>query len=155
LARILAVYLFVDALADIRVDSARDAEVAWFRGFVAASRWRFAHTYVESYPHEYTLQAWGDGDEFERAVLCIERWGLGESFWRAERKYLYVDDHKYWHMGIPGSDNPEERPTLINRTWLDVSRYRDEARALGHDGDALERMVERWTLLLDRAKQAR
>ena len=143
------------ALADARSLSAREADVAWFKDFVAASRWRFARTYVESYPHEYTLKGWGDADGFSHAIRCIERWGIIESFWRAERKYLYVGDHKYWHMGDPESDHPEVRPTLINRTWLDVSRYRDEARAIGHDGDALDRMVERWQLLLDRARQAR
>ena len=145
----------MDALADIQASATRDADMTWFRGFVAASRWRFARTYVESYPHEYTMQGWGDTEPFSRAIRCIERWGVMESFWRAERKSLDVGDHKYWHMGDAESDHPEVRPTLINRTWLDVSRYRDEALALGYDGEALDRLVERWTLLLDRARRAR
>jgi hypothetical protein len=98
----------------------RDEDVHWFGRFVAESRWRFARTYVESYPHEYVLQRWGDGEAFRQAIDCIERWGTIESFWGAQRKYLYVDDRKYWHMGNAASEKAEERPTLINRTWVDV-----------------------------------
>ena len=97
---------------------------------MAATRWRFAKTYVESYPHEYVLQQWGDADAFSKAIQLIEQWGLVESFWKAERRYLYVDERKYWHMGNATSENPAERPTLINRTWLDVSRYRENAKTL-------------------------
>jgi hypothetical protein len=100
----------------------REEELLWFRGFVVESRWRFARTYVESYPHEYTLQRWGDPEGFWRAILCIERWGIVERFWSAQRKYVYVDDQKYWHMGDPSSQGLDARPGLINRTWLDVSR---------------------------------
>ena len=35
-----------------------DDDLQLFRAFIAKSRWRFAKTYVESYPHEYTLQRW-------------------------------------------------------------------------------------------------
>ena len=130
-------------------------ETLWFRNFVAQSRWRFAKTYVESYPHEYTLQRWMDPDTFWRAIQCIERWGVVESFWNVERKYLYVDDRKYWHMGDASSSDPERRPGLINRTWLDVTRYRDNARELGYEGEELDRLATRWKMLLERAGQRR
>ena len=109
------------------MDQERDLES--IRAFVAGSRWRFARTYVESYPHEYTVQRWAgaDADAFWTAILCIERWGVVESFWNAQRKYLYVDDRKYWHMGDVSSEKPDERPGLINRTWLDVGAYGEEA----------------------------
>ena len=55
----------------------READLTWFRSFVEASRWRFAKTYVESYPHEWTLERWVDQAIFARAILCIERWGVG------------------------------------------------------------------------------
>lgn len=129
----------------------READLTWFRSFVEASRWRFAKTYVESYPHEWTLERWVDQAIFARAILCIERWGAVEPFWRTQRKYLHVDDRKYWHMGEVGSDDPEKRPTLINRTWLDVDRYRDDAMQLGYAGDRLEQLVDHWKVLLDKA----
>ena len=131
----------------------QESDVAWFAGFVVNSRWRFAKTYVESYPHEYTLQSWGEVESFRRAILCIEHWGVSETFWNAEQKYLYVDDRKYWHMGNASSENAEERPTLINRTWLDVAQYRDHAKNLGYDGEVLERLVVQWNELLDKAKR--
>lgn len=133
--------------------STRERDLESFRGFVADSNWRFAKTYIESYPHEYTLQRWVDADAFSRAIQCIEQWGVAESFWRAERKYLYLDDRKYWHMGKANSEGAGERPTLINRTWLDVSRYRENARALGYDDVSLDPLVARWAVLLDKARR--
>ena len=63
-----------------------------FDAFVARSRWQFAKTYVEDYPHGYTLQRWGEPDEFQHAIASIERWGVVESFWGSQRKYLYFDE---------------------------------------------------------------
>jgi hypothetical protein len=123
-----------------------------FRAFVARSRWKCARTYVESYPHEYSLERWGDPD-FWRSILSIEQYGVVEQFWNASRKYLYLDDRKYWHMGDVSSEKPEDRPTLINRTWLDVSAYRDEARLLGYEEEALDRVSDRWKALLERARR--
>lgn len=134
-------------------EAPRAEDIEGFRSFAAAWRWRFAKTYVDSYPHEYTLQAWGDADAFWRAVLCIERWGVVESFWGSRRKYLYVDERKYWVMGDASSDKADERPALINRTWLDVGHYRDEARALGRDEGELDALVARWRELLENARR--
>jgi len=128
-----------------------EADLQWFRSFVVNSRWRFAKTYVESYPHEYTLERWGSIDSFRRAILCIERCGVEESFWNAERKYLFVDERKYWHMGDVSSEKADQRPSLINRTWVDVGAYREEARLLGYDGQDLERLISRWRFLLEKA----
>jgi len=133
----------------------RDRDLQEFTAFVADSRWRFAKTYVESYPHEYTLDRWGDVDRFWRAIVCIERHGVVESFWSVSRKYLYVDERKYWHMGDQASEKPEDRPGLINRSWLDVSAYREEASLVGYGGQDLDRLVGRWKLLLEKARRGR
>lgn len=130
----------------------RAEDLEEFRRFADGARWRFSKTYAESYPHEYTLQRWVDAEEFWNAIRCIERWGAVEPFWHTRRKYLYVDDRKYWHMGNADSEDPAERPGLINRTWLDVSRYRDDARSLGYEGGELDKLVRRWELLLARAR---
>jgi hypothetical protein len=135
------------------INQSRRSDLERFRSFVAGARWRFAKTYVESYPHEYSLQRWVDPDAFSNAIRCIEQYGVVESFWRAERKYLYLDERKYWHMGIAVSENAGERPTLINRTWLDVSRYRENAKALGYDDDSLDRLAAEWVGLLERARR--
>jgi guanosine-3',5'-bis(diphosphate) 3'-pyrophosphohydrolase len=139
----------------IAMGRAREEQVAEFATFVAGSAWRFAKTYVESYPHEYTLVQTGDTVRFQTAITCIERWGVVESFWRSRRRYLYLDGRKYWHMGLPASEKLEDRPTLINRSWSDVARYRDDARALGYEGDRLEQLVEHWKMKLDQAKATR
>ena len=133
----------------------READAGSFTDFVAISRWRFAKTYVESYPHEYTLERWGDVDAFRTAIQSIECWGILESFWGTQRKYLYIDDRKYWHMGDVSSGKTEDRPTLINRTWVDVGRYREQAKGLGYDGDVLDRLVSQWNALLEKARRGR
>lgn len=131
----------------------RQDELQWFKRFVVESRWRFAKTYVDSYPHEYTLDDWGDADAFGRAILCIETSGVLESFWNDQRKYFYVDDRMYWHMGDASSENVEERPGLINRSWVDVAKYREEAKKLGYDHERLDRLVARWRFLLKKARR--
>jgi hypothetical protein len=131
----------------------REDDMQWFRSFVMESRWRFAKTYVESYPHEYTLDEWGEADTFWRAILCIERWGVLEPFWSSQRKYFYIDQRKYWHMGDASSENDDEQPGLINRSWVDVASYREEAKKLGYDDESLDRLVARWNVLLEKARR--
>ena len=137
--------LGVSARLGVSAPSApRDEDINWFRAFTERATWTFARTYVESYPHEWTHERDTGEDALARAVECIERWGIVESFWRSQRKYLYVDGRKYWHMGEPGSADPEKRPTLINRSWVDVSRYREQAARLGWEGERLEALVKHW-----------
>jgi hypothetical protein len=123
-----------------------------FRHFVERSRWRFAKTYVDSYPHEYTLLRWAETDALADAIACIEELGVVEPFWGSRRKYLHLDDRKYWHMGDAGSSDSSKRPTLINRAWLDVSRYREEAAGLGYEGEDLGRLVRHWEFKLVQAR---
>ena len=56
-------------------------------------------------------------------------------------------------MGDVNAVDAEDRPTLINRTWVDVSGYREEAAKLGYDSAHLDRLVKRWTRLLDKARE--
>ena len=120
----------------------------------SAPRWRFAKTYVESFPHEYTLDEWIEEGQLLRAIQCIERWGIVEPFFSARRKYFYVDERVYWHMGDASSTEVEERPGLINRSWTEVSRYREEARKLGYDDRGVDDLILRWNALLVKAKQS-
>lgn len=49
--------------------------------------------------------------------------------------------------------NPSSEPaTLINRSWVDVGLYRDEALRLGYR-DELDSLVARWRELLRKAGQ--
>ena len=64
-----------------------------------------------------------------------------------------MDERKYWHMGNPSSEKPDEQPRLINGTWLDVASYREDARAFGYDDQTLERLVVRWKVLLEKARR--
>lgn len=131
----------------------REIDTQRFRLFVQDSRWKFAKTYVESYPHEYTLEDWGSAADFSQAILCIERWGIVRPFYSSRRKYLEVDGAQYWHMGDTSSDDPDDQPGLINRSWLDLIRYRDDARRLGYTDEEIDSLVLRWAALLEKARR--
>jgi hypothetical protein len=56
-------------------------------------------------------------------------------------------------LGDPSSNDADKRPGLINRTWLDVGRYREDAQALGRAEEDLEGLVARWRTNLERARR--
>ena len=64
---------------------------------------------------------------------------------------LTIENIGTWAMR--GQRNLRSARRLINRTWLDVASYRDEARSLGYDGQTLDRLVARWRALLESAKR--
>jgi hypothetical protein len=130
------------------------SDAAFLQRFLDGVEWRFAKTYVASYPHEYTLKRLCPPEGHARVIALIEEHGVVEPFYTARRKYLHFGERKLWHMGDPASPDPGQHPDVINRTWLDVTRYRGEARRLGYEGEALERLVALWPVLLERARGA-
>ena len=62
--------------------------------------WREAVTYRNTWPHEYVVVK-KDGQEELLAAFC-ERIGRGEGvecrFFHQTRRYLFLDDYKYWIM---------------------------------------------------------
>lgn len=122
----------------------REEALDEFRHFVEGVRWKFARTYVERHPHEYTHRDWTDPEDFDRAIRLIEGWGFDARFYRSRVRYLEVDGARYWHMGVAGSDDPRKRPGLMNRAWSDLSRYRENAQDLGYIGNELDELVLRW-----------
>ena len=92
---------------------------------IERAHWKFAWRYARTYPHEYTTQTQGRcaPDDHARLIDCIERYGVYERFGNERRRYFYFRDRKYWHMGDPYSDDLEQRPNVINRTWIDVRRH--------------------------------
>ncbi len=90
---------------------------------IERAKWKFAWTYARTYPHEYTTKKLCSPEDHARLIDCIERYGVIERFGRTRRKYFYFEERKYWHMGEPYSDDPEDWPNVINRTWVDVRRH--------------------------------
>ncbi len=95
---------------------------------IERTKWRFAWTYARTYPHEYTTKALCSPEDHARLIDCIERYGVTERFGNSRRKYFYFEERKYWHMGAPQSENTEEWPNVINRTWVDVRRHAANVR---------------------------
>ena len=101
------------------------------------------------------VERWGDADAFWKAILCIERWGVFETFWHAQRKTSTLTNGS---TGIWATRRPRRWMNvlgLINRTWLDVARYGEDARQLGYDDTSTGRLVTRWQLLLEKAREGR
>lgn len=90
---------------------------------VGRARWKFAWSYARTYPHEYTAKDKSDAADHALLIQMIEQHGVIERFGKDRRKYLYFAERKYWHMGDPYSPDPEQRPNVINRTWVDVRRH--------------------------------
>jgi hypothetical protein len=117
---------------------------------IEQTKWRFAWTYARTYPHEYTTQALCSSKDHARLIDCIERYGVVERFGTSRRKYFYFGERKYWHMGVPHSENPEERPNVINRTWIDVRRH---AANVSHrwTAEEVELQMRLWEIQLEKS----
>lgn len=90
---------------------------------ISKAKWKFAWTYARTLPHEYTTKSLCDDETHSRLIVFIEKYGIVEPFNQYRSRYLYYGDRKYWHMGDPNSDDPEQQPNVINRTWVDVRRH--------------------------------
>lgn len=104
------------------------AEAQQITGIIARAKWRFSWTMAYTYPHEYTTRTRCPADDHAELIDLIERHGFCERFSKAYRKYLYFEDRKFWHMGDPSSEDPEQHPNVINRCWLDVRRHAENVK---------------------------
>ena len=93
------------------------------REIIARTYWKFAWTYARTYPHEYTTKKHCTPEDHAKIIDCIEKFGVIERFGTSHRKYFYFEERKNFHLGNPYSENPEDWPNVINRTWVDVRRH--------------------------------
>lgn len=103
-------------------------EAEGLAALIEQAKWKFGWTYARTYPHEYTTKDLCSLEDHARLIDCIERYGAVERFGNERRRYFYFEERKFWHMGDPYSDDPEERPNVINRTWVDVRRHADNVK---------------------------
>lgn len=80
------------------------------RSFVESTRWTFARTYADTWPHEYVVR----NDRNAAMILALARHifehGIDGRFYSQVRKYHHEGGKVYWSMAAA----PEEA-TLINR----------------------------------------
>ncbi|MCR4427653.1 MAG: hypothetical protein NUW23_15985 [Firmicutes bacterium] len=103
-------------------------EIEALASLIERTKWKFAWTYARTYPHEYTTKELCSPEDHAHLIACIEKYGVVEYFGDTPRKYLYFQDRKYWHMGLPESKDPQEWPNVINRAWVDVRRHAANVR---------------------------
>ena len=99
-------------------------ETEQIQAAIERSQWKFAWTYARTWPHEYTVKTKSQPEDHALLIAAIEQYGVRIPWGKYQSKYLFFQDRKYWHMGDPYSEDPEEHPNVINRTWLDVRRHR-------------------------------
>ncbi len=95
---------------------------------IERTRWRFAWNYARTYPHEWTTNKYCAPKDLKTLIDYVEKYGIFERFGDEFRKYFYFEEKKYWHMGDPNSEDPEDWPTLVNRTWVDVRRHAENVK---------------------------
>ena len=117
---------------------------------IERTKWKFAWTYARTYPHEYTTKALCSPEDHARLIDCIERYGVIERFGDSRRKYFYFEERKYWHMGEPHSENPEEWSNVINRTWVDVRRHAANVRHRW-TAEEVELQMRLWEIQLEKS----
>lgn len=117
---------------------------------IERTQWKFAWTYARTYPHEYTRKTMSTPEDHARLIECIEKYGVIERFGDSRRKYFYFEERKYWHMGDPQSEDPEQWPNVINRTWVDVRRH---AANVKHrwTAEEVELQMRLWEIQLEKA----
>ena len=95
--------------------------------------WREAVTYRNTWPHEYVVVK-KDGQEELLAAFC-ERIGRGEGvecrFFHQTRRYLFLDEYKYWIMVECNEVDLDAGYEVLNRARL----YRDRRDFVIQGGD--------------------
>ena len=104
---------------------------------IANAPWREAMTYSETWPHEYVVVK-RDEQQDLLAAFC-ERIGRGEGvecqFFHQKRKYLFLDDYKYWIMTECDAIDLDTSDHVLNRARL----YRDRRDFVIQRGDTGKR----------------
>ncbi|HQH22579.1 MAG TPA: hypothetical protein PLJ89_10925 [Thermoleophilia bacterium] len=128
----------------------RDQEDA-LAELIERTHWRFSWTLARTYPHEYTTltKERCAPDDHARLIDCIERYGVLERYRSEWRMYFHFRERKYWHMGDPYSRDPEQRPNVINRTWLDVRRHEENVRYGSWTDEEIELQKRIWEIRLE------
>jgi hypothetical protein len=128
----------------------RPVDLDELRGLIERAKWKFAWTYARTYPHEYTTKQMCSPEDHARLIDCIERYGVVERFGTRRSKYFYFGERKYWHMGDPGSEDPEEWPNVINRTWVDVRRHADNVKHVW-TAEEVDLQMRLWEIQLEKS----
>jgi len=66
--------------------------------FVENSKWIFAKTYAETWPHEYIVQEHVDNDLFLALAHHIDTYGYESLFYKMKQVYFDYNGYTYWHM---------------------------------------------------------
>jgi len=66
--------------------------------FISTSKWTFAKTYAETWPHEYIVEERADGKQFLALARHIWQRGYEGRFYDKKQVYLDHRGHTYWRL---------------------------------------------------------
>ncbi len=66
--------------------------------FIETTKWTFAKTYAETWPHEYIVQEKTDKEMFRELAEQIDKYGYPSKFYDKTMIYFDQDGYTYWHM---------------------------------------------------------
>ena len=120
---------------------------------IQRTKWKFSWTLARIYPHEYTTKKAASPQDHEKLITCIEQYGVPEFFGADQRKYFYFQGRKYWHMGNPESDNPEDWPDVYNRCWVDIRKHAENV-AHTWTPEEVQLQMRIWEIQIEKKAQA-
>jgi len=66
--------------------------------FIETTKWTFAKTYAETWPHEYIVMEKVDEKLFLELANHIDKFGYPENFYQKILTYFDYGGYTYWHM---------------------------------------------------------
>ncbi len=68
------------------------------KSFIEQTKWTFAKTYAETWPHEYIVQEKVDSEIFLELANHVDKYGYTEKFYQKIVIYFDYNGYTYWHM---------------------------------------------------------
>ena len=67
--------------------------------FIENSKWTFAKTYAQTWPHEYIVQEKVDNSLFLKLADYIDKFGHEDYLYKVKQIYFEYEGHTYWRIG--------------------------------------------------------
>lgn len=99
----------------VDVTMANQDQIDRITSYIDSVEWKFAKTYANTAPHEYTIRKWNPNldDMFVEMAQFIREWGYVEYFYRTPFRYFNFGELKYWTM-----NETIENTNIINRAMI-------------------------------------
>ncbi len=126
-----------ERLRGLDVTLGTDEEIAAVRQAVKKLYWKFAKTYSDFCPHEYTVRAWrGDRAGFERIVEHVAKYGVDAMYGKTgPNRYWFDHEEGYYYFifdhHVDENGRITDKCTMFNRSRIEWTDWWIEETLLG------------------------